>query len=330
MTDKNDHSTLQRIVRGVKPTGRAAHGTGAPPTRPEPRALGATVRRRLEGIEIGLVIVLLVSVAASLSAPRATEPHILPLPMVDRRVLARAERREAELAEHARSTPLPFAVRKVGELYRRLGASTRPETGGASSGLAAELRTAADVALAQHGAPSLLALRAVQAELFQRAVRTWEADHRVTPELRELSGDFPELARASGWLLTGRLAPEEGERRLLFHARWTELTGLGKRPPFALTLDERRALYAFGLENPLGADAAARGRHRFGTIAALERFDPDYPAAFARGVLLFRAEAYAPAAGAFQAHLERFPDGPRTLLAKNHLLAALARSADAE
>jgi hypothetical protein len=61
-------------------------------------------------------------------------------------------------------------------------------------------------------------------------------------------------------------------------------------------------------------------------VTAIEKLDHDYPAAMARGVLLYRAGAYEAAAAAFRAQLAARPDGPWTLRAKNHLLAALARA----
>jgi hypothetical protein len=59
-------------------------------------------------------------------------------------------------------------------------------------------------------------------------------------------------------------------------------------------------------------------------VAALERLDPSYPAALARGVLLYGSGAKAAAADAFRDQLSRREDGPFRLRARNHLLAALA------
>ena len=56
----------------------------------------------------------------------------------------------------------------------------------------------------------------------------------------------------------------------------------------------------------------------------MEKLDHDYPAAFARGVLYYRAGAYEASADSFRAVLATRPDGPWTLRAKNHLLEALA------
>ena len=54
--------------------------------------------------------------------------------------------------------------------------------------------------------------------------------------------------------------------------------------------------------------------------------DPSYPAAFARGVLLFRMQRFGPATEAFRNHLEASPDGPYALRAQNHFKAALDRN----
>jgi hypothetical protein len=68
------------------------------------------------------------------------------------------------------------------------------------------------------------------------------------------------------------------------------------------------------------------GRDRTGlmAVAALEKLDPRYPAAVARGVLLYRSGAKAAAAEAFRDQLSPEREGPYRLRARNHLLAALA------
>jgi len=271
--------------------------------------------------------VLVVGIAAALAAPRATEPDALslPLPTPDRahlRTLAVAER---ERAVEARRHALSFASRSVGEMLRRVGeAEGRPNSN--VSAAVVDLRALARRALRDEGAGGLLALRAVQSELFVGAARAWASGGAPNAELRELGGDFTDLATKSGWRDGHALQLTDEELALLFRMRWSDLTGLGDEPPFAATLDEYRERYALLLRHPSGADARVRRERQLGYVTALEKLDPDYPAAFARGVLFYRSGAYEASAAAFRAHLATHPNGRFTLRAKNHLLAALAPS----
>jgi hypothetical protein len=287
------------------------------------------MRGPLEGIELVLVAVVIVSLAALLAAPRATVPELLPLPLPDRRVLARAANEEHELAAAARKHTLSFDVRAVGELFRRFGASTEPGKG-ASQRILTDLRAAARQALTLQNGRPLRELRAVQTELFLAATRAWESSGRAPRELRELGGDFAELAGDNGWFSGGRLVLDDAERAVLFRQRWGELTGLGKHPGFVTTLDEQRANFSFLLRHPSGRDERVRRERQFAYVSALEKLDRNYPAHFARGVLLYRAGAFEAAAAAFQTQLEH-PGSPRyRLRARNHLLASLAESPSAE
>jgi hypothetical protein len=305
------------IRRTVKRVGHASSN----PVQP--------ARAPLEGIELVLVAVVIVSLAALLAAPRATPPELLPLPLPDRRVLTRAATEERELAASARKHTLSFDVRAVGELFRRFGASTEPGKG-ASQRLLADLRAAARQALTLQNGRPLRELRAVQTELFIAATHAWESSGRTPQELRELGGDFPELATDNGWFSSGRLLLDDAERAVLFRQRWGELTGLGKRPGFVTTLDEQRANFSFLLRHPSGRDPRARRERQFAYVNTLEKLDRNYPAHFARGVLLYRAGAFEAAAAAFQTQLEQ-PGSPRyRLRARNHLLASLAESPSEE
>jgi hypothetical protein len=289
---------------------------------------GSAARGLFDGAETLFLAVGFVLVSAALAAPRPTAPEIVPLPQPDRRSLSLLAAKEHARAEAARRAPLPYDVRAVGELVRRAGAAKAPRklaTLAAPLGVSGDLAALSARALAQHGPEPLLALRAVQTELFVAATHAWEASGEIPDELRELGGEFTELARASGWLAGRKLVLDDRERAVLFRARFGELTRLGDKPPFAATLDERRESYALLLRHPTGADAGARARIQYRSVQALAKIDPDYPAAFARGVLLYRAGAYEAAAGEFRAQLGARPDGFWALRAKNHLLAALAQ-----
>lgn len=297
-----------------------------------------TLQRILEAVKRGakggivLLGVALVAVAAALAAPRATEPTLafeLPVPMPNHARLVEIAAGERARATEARRHTLAFPVRAVGETIRRIGRAAA-ERGGNADAKLTELRLLTVRAVKESGTTELLSLRAVQAELFVNACHDAVRSGTVGSELRELGGDFWELASASDWLEGKRLRLTDDELALLFRNRWNELTGLARHPAFAASLEEQRARYALLLRLPAGADAAARIEHQLGYVGGLEALDREYPAAFARGVLLYRAGSYDASATAFRAHLAAHRDGPWSLRAGNHLLAALARSADSE
>lgn len=304
MNASRRNSTLQRIAKAVK--------------------------RRGDG-GVLLLGVVIAGVAAALAAPRATEPRAefaLPLPLPNRAHLAELARADRARAAEARRHALSFGVRSVGEMFRHLGDAAGKREANAEAKLF-DLRALARHALGDEGAAGLLGLRAVQAELFVAACRGFAVSGEPDGELRELGGDFSELAQKSGWIEAGAFVLTDEELALLFRMRWNELTGLGQDAAFQPTLDEYRDRYALLLRHPAG-EGAARQERQLGYAAAIAKLDHDYPAAFARGVLLYRAGAYEAAAAAFREHLAARPDGPWTLRARNHLLAALARSPDSD
>jgi len=297
-----------------------------------------TLQRILEGVKRGakggilLTGVLIVALAALVAAPRATEPTLafeLPLPTPNHARLRERAATERLRATEARRHTLAYPVRAVGETIRRIGRAAT-EGGGNADAKLADLRVFTVRALKEGGTSGLLALRAIQAELFVSACHDAARSGTANDDLRELGGDFHTLARASDWLDTLNLRLTDDELALLFRIRWNELTGLAQHPTFVASLDEQRARYALLLRLPAGADSAARLEHQLGYVAALETLDRDYPAALARGVVLYRSGAYEAAATAFRAHLAARRDGPWSLRAGNHLLAALAHTTDPE
>jgi hypothetical protein len=262
--------------------------------------------------------------SAALAVAQSSVPADLPAPQVDRRMIAIAGDEAIALAGEARNSPLPYEVRAVGELFRRYGAA---EAAGRSDlgQLLVDLRHAAADAAHRRPPRELARLQAVQTELFIAAVVAWERGEG-TGELDQLGGGLLGRAREHGWLDGGRLLMSSTERRVLFRLRWAELTGLRNRVPFVPALDDWRVYYGFLLEHPEGRDEAERLRKQFGYVTALAKRDPTYPLWLARGVLLYRSEAFAESADAFAAHLDQHPDGPYALRAKNHLLAALAKA----
>jgi hypothetical protein len=278
------------------------------------------LRRHLEGLELGIASVGIAVAAALLALPRATTPNVLPLPLPDAAQLQAERRADAARALEARTRGLSFDVRAVGDALRRLGLATR-ERRERQALIRRDLREYAQRALSREGTAPLLALRALQTELFTSAAARFAKTDQASADLDALGGDFVEIALRNGWLVKG--APiDEIALESLFRARWNDLTGLDAHPAFASSLDDFRARYAFLLS--IDAVDEARGKLQRSHVEKLAARDQDYPADFARGVLLFRAHAYAASAEAFRRHVVRHPDGPWTLRAKNHLLAAAA------
>ncbi|HEX6273258.1 MAG TPA: hypothetical protein VFZ53_09465 [Polyangiaceae bacterium] len=276
-------------------------------------------------------VVGLTVIAAALAAPRATEPDVLPLPLPDRSVLGRVKAASEARAEEARSRGLSYDVRAVGEAIRRCGAATI-EGQGVPDAAIGEVRMAVKRALDLRSERGLVGLLALQTELFVAATHAFEKSGKqggALRELGELGGDFVAMANQNGWLERGRFVLDDDERAALFRVRWTELTGLREKAEFAPTLDEYRAYYTLYLRKLDGA-SRDRSERAFAVVRALEKRDPAYPGTFARGVLYYRAGLFQEAAEAFSAHLARHPDGPWTLRAKNHVLAALAHGASAD
>jgi hypothetical protein len=302
VTEKNQRSAFQRIFGAVK------LGQG---------------KRKFEGIGVVLFVVGLAALAAAVSAPRATEPDLMPLPIVDRMVLRRVQERSDALAREARAKGLTYDVRAVGEAFRRSMAAT-VEGKGAPQSTVGEVLLAVRLARRKGNDSGLVALLALQAELY-----VFEASGKPSTELTELGGDFLAVAKQNGWLEGHRILLDDDERAALFRVRWTELTGLRREARFAPTLDEYRVYYSLYLRQGTRADGA-RDEHAFSVVRALEKRDPSYPSSFARGVLFYQKGLFDDAAEAFRVHLAAYPDGPWTLRAKNHLLAALARGSGAD
>ena len=170
-------------------------------------------RRHLRGVELGLVAVVMALIAVWLALPRPVEPgEILPLPELDRAREKTEREADHERARRARATALPYEVRAVGELVRRYGSyEARGDDNGAERARhdAFDLRKRAQE---RFGPEPLLALRALQTELF--AARLEELGRLVSDdrELSELGGNLPAHARRAGWVAddgTLRLSKQE-------------------------------------------------------------------------------------------------------------------------
>ncbi|HVZ36223.1 MAG TPA: hypothetical protein VG963_27535 [Polyangiaceae bacterium] len=284
-------------------------------------------RRHFEGWPVGLSIVLSAAASALLVVPRAVEPDAVPPPVIDRSEQARLVEQETVRAERA-ARGLSFDVRQVGEAYRRWGASSFAGDGRAEL-LQSQLQRLARELLDRHLAEQLLDLRALQAQLFVRSLNE-RADLEPTLERRELGADLFALGRTRGWFGAARSAADPREIGTLFRVHWAEVLGLTGQQPFAPTLNEWRVYYRFLLAQPTAQGSEREGdvRRKLSYVAALARYDQNYPAHLARGILLYQGGSPPEAAQELGAHLRQHPDGPWTLRAKNYLAACGAALAE--
>lgn len=289
------------------------------------------IARHFEGWQLGLLAVGVAVCALWLALPRPVEPVLVPLPEVDREVIARARSEERALALDAERAPLPFELRAVGELLRRHGARTAKHDAQGAHEAREDARQLILQVERRSGLQGLRRLRAVQTELFLRALTGFSERAPRTRELEELGGDFAQKAKRSGWLdAEGKLRLSEDELFVLFRVRWTELAGKLSSPALRPRLDEFRLYYRVLLEHPGGGSSRDRDERRLAAVGALARIDSEFPRALAEGVLLYRLGLRERAMAAFSAHLAAHGDGPWALRAKNYALATLAQLPQAE
>lgn len=298
------------------------------------------LHQHLDGWQAGAAALLVAASAVFLAVPRAVEPTEIPVPVIDHAALSETMARDDALARFAEQEVLDVDIRSVGRELRRFN---RAAARGSRQDVAVarrEVLTATRRAL-HRDERELLALRAYQMKRFVAALNHWTRTGEISQDLEELGGAFLELARLSRWCSgKGRaLLPSEAVLRTFFKKRWNEITAV-RGGPFALTLDEDRTRYGFLLRFPMAPHKARlpstpidetrrrlhEGRLRLEVVERLGHRDPFYPAALARGALLFRQGQYHAAAEAFRQHLATSPDGPRSLRAQNYLKAALDRA----
>ncbi len=333
--------------QGEAPSAEPVSERGTPPEASRAEHRGATTgasgrpeaargfARHLQGWQLGVVLVGAALLAAAVGVPRAVPPEALPLPQLRARDLAADIAAERQRAEEAKQAPLSFEARAIGDAYRRYGlaealtpqlARERERTLKARVARLRQLRP--DQADAE-----LLSLRALQTELFIAALREHQGDAPQalkgdeaigSAPLFELGGRFTGEHQHPRWFEAGRFAGTDVEASVLFRARWNLLLGLSEQAPFSLSLAERLAALRFLLAHPEGDDARAQRVRQLGYVEAIAARQPEYPSAIAKGTLFYHMGNYGMAAAAFEDHLER-QDGPFSLRARNHLLAASAR-----
>lgn len=295
--------------------------TSVPEPGAKPRARFA---RLLEGWELGALTVGMVLVAALLAVPRAATPGVFPVPLLDPGAAQAARERSAELVARAEREGLPFETRAVGDAIRRLGVAL---TGGGEDVEHVQrlIEERVQGALTAGQGDALLRLRAVQAGLFVRAVRSHRFGSAVADELRALGGDFVSRALANGWAGPDGCVASDDELAALFERRWVELTHLRDDPRFKPTLAELRRYFRFLLLHPERHDTAdpptvERARVRLRYVEALARYDTEYPLALARGSLLSELGMLPQSAQSLSRHLARPGSTTWNLRARNYLL----------
>jgi hypothetical protein len=318
------------MTRADRDVGEATRSCGRTPREDKSDAGSAKrrARRHLEGWELGVVALGIASLAAALVVPRGAEPDLVPPPRVDRQEVRRVLAVERERAAEAAADPLPYEVRAAGEALRQYGRAEAARDPTSAEAKLRELRRATQIARSIFGDPLLLRLRAAQSMMFLSALERWEAGAESTLEIEELGGSFLEKARRSGWLASPRrLEPTLAERMTLFRIRWSELTGLREEGQFSPSANEWRLYYRFLLEHP---EPGASGAESLGYVSAAKKYDPEYPALLAVGIIELRSGRPARAIEALSDYLAEKPSGRWRLRAQNHLARALAQVEPAE
>ncbi len=327
----------------------SAQGATPPPKAPALSPLAASLRKA-DARWLLLLPLAVVSVLGVLLLPWSAEPEGMPLPSPDARVLRKVVATDAASAQRARAEPLPGPVRALGTALRAYHVLESQQAGEAELAAA---RSHVDAQLPdafRAGDDALVALRAVQLEGFLDEVARFEATGVESAELTAIAGTFVPSMSSQGWCRGHSLAAGPGVLRVMFKEMWNAFLGLRGRPAFEPTLDESRLLFAFYLAHPhpspnarAQADAMRRGardpkecaaaetferrateRWRLERIARIAAIDPEYPAAYARGVASYGAGSYGVSVGAFRSWLQDHPGGPYTLRAQTFLRAALA------
>jgi hypothetical protein len=292
-------------------------------------------------------------ILGALMLPRSAPPDEVPLPSVDVRALARQVQIDRDLAEKAHIEALLGDVRALGSAIRDFHSlEAREATIGELQKARIEVNRATAIAVEAAGMDGLLKLRAVQLEAFLAEVKSFEKAGEESAELAALAGTFVRRMRREGWIKEKTVLLPELVRRAMFKQMWNAFITMEAKPELALTLDETRVLYAFYLAHPHAPDskreafAAARRaardkeacaaldageraeaeRWRIDRINKLAGIDKTYPAAYARGVALYRSGNYDASVEAFREWLRDHPDGPLALRAQNHLRAAAEAS----
>ena len=317
------------------------------------RAAARADRAREGGRWLALVPVAIGVIFLALLMPQSTTPDAVPQPVVDRRVLSKIALDDDRAARAAEETRLPTDVLAVGSAFRGLKGAEAKDADSTTMGQA---KTKLDGSLAElqlrpNLTEDLLALRAVQTRRFLDALQVWEERGETTTDLAELGGSFVTRLVETDWATASprRIILDDAQRRVAFKMVWNALLQVEKRPRFALSVDEQRAMYALYLQHPhpsesqrgallaqrkaaltpsscehANADTARQAElWRAEKIKRLGAIDPEYPTAYALGISYYHAGRFDLSADAFSAWLRDHPSGEYTIRARNHLKAAI-------
>jgi len=277
----------------------------------------------LRGWPLAIPSVGVALVAAVLAIPRSTKPSMVPQPLVHVWELNGELDQLKSEARSARSQPLSFAIREVGEAYRRFGRTQFDGPQLLDDTQAWRLRQLVQSALKQSGDAQLLALRAVQVQMFVASLSDWDKGGTVPADLAELGGDFVALARRNLWRSKEHLEMLPEERWALGLLRWTTLTGLLGVPAFRLPRNLEVVQLRFFFTHPQSEESAPALRQRI--LKRYSELEPDYPAEYAKGVLAAQTGQFELAAACFSRQLEAHPQGNYVVRTRNHLIWAAAQ-----
>lgn len=272
---------------------------------------------------------------ALLVVPRPVAPSDIPLPRIDWQQWRRERVAMVESARSARASRLSFDVRVVGELVVRWGRAEYEQDTEQLRELRGRLDAAAERALQQAGPAPLKGLRAVQCDAFVAMAlgereRGEDASAPLLTDARRAASSRLELAWAE---LGGRLAREwrgsgwwsaatEAELWAACLVRWSALTGLERHAALGPSPEAMKLLFHLRHRAVAEAPVVERVARWLEMIAGLEPYDAEYPVAYARGIGFYLISDYAAAFAEFRRHLQRYPNGPWTLRARNHAQAS--------
>jgi len=305
-----------------------------------------------DGRVLAVIPMLAGLLVAALLFPHDSVPTDVPLPDVDERVVADVEHMDDVRATRASQTPLQPEVRALGEAIRTFNTT---EAKNPTNAPWPEIRTSVDAArklALGKGIEAITDLRAAQLTRFLDELQVWRKTGHGSGELEAEGGAFLRRMTMAGWVNDNRLALSNSEVRVVFKLKWNAVARFDQIAELQPTKEELRLLYRFYILHPHAGESAretlaaarqnahsqddcealvageqiAMEQWRLDKIEKLAQIDPSYPAAYARGVSLFRAAKFEASVHAFQEWLQLHPDGPLTLRARNHLRAALAQT----
>ena len=291
-----------------------------------------SLKKHFEGWQLAIVTLTIAWGTALVVVPRSVPPDSLPLPRIDPKEAEALTRQDTALSRSVVLRRPDGRVRRLGSNIRAYGSREAKHD---QLGLVSAKNAIEVAARAVSEREEVVRLRAYQTDAFLRAMHDWVATGEVTTELEELAGNFIELLETNEWVTTEAhrrvVLLDDLVLRAIYKKRWNDLVGLGAET-FEFSSTERRALAGFLLAHPPLPPGAA-GSHvsasvyqeqaRLKKIEELEKFDPTYPALYAKGIVLYRLGAYQPATEAFSRYIEGTPNGAYRLRATNYMRASL-------